>query len=285
VLDLRDAAKIAAWQAQGTLHAHPWPLPSPPPNTELQQQPAAFVYTMPQHPGLLIVPRAVPPDAQLALAQSCVTQHCEPPARTNHYAEYGPLPGVWAAAQRGLVLLRDKRHKSAGSRSAESLYRSSNSKQAASLQKNTLQPQQQEGEVNGARHDVSEEQVPALEACWGVTHPDPHRTPVTAAAMLRRLRWAVLGPHFDWAARRYLAHETHRWNCSVCQLLQAHSKNPPLFNSLLNYARTCVDAMAKLYMHWHCAPPPPHTHTHTHTHHARDKCMRSAGHYPLTWRT
>ncbi|KAG1668125.1 hypothetical protein FOA52_003912 [Chlamydomonas sp. UWO 241] len=36
--------------------------------------------------------------------RAALTELCEPPANTNHTLRYGPLPGIWAAAEKDLNL-------------------------------------------------------------------------------------------------------------------------------------------------------------------------------------
>jgi alkylated DNA repair protein alkB family protein 1 len=62
------------------------------------------LFSFPRHPGFFLLRGAVAPPQQRALTYACLTSLLEPPARTNHTAAHGALPGLWDAAQRGLVL-------------------------------------------------------------------------------------------------------------------------------------------------------------------------------------
>ncbi|GLC41224.1 hypothetical protein PLESTF_001628700 [Pleodorina starrii] len=62
------------------------------------------VYTFARHPGLVFMPGALPPPQRLELTTAALMDYPEPPARTNHALHYGPLPGLWRAAQMGLRL-------------------------------------------------------------------------------------------------------------------------------------------------------------------------------------
>ncbi|KAG2502196.1 hypothetical protein HYH03_000683 [Edaphochlamys debaryana] len=62
------------------------------------------VYTLERHPGLIVLPGALCPEQQSRLLAAALTDFCQPPARTNHHLQYGPLPGLWQAAEQGLRL-------------------------------------------------------------------------------------------------------------------------------------------------------------------------------------
>ncbi|GLI61765.1 hypothetical protein VaNZ11_004234 [Volvox africanus] len=62
------------------------------------------VYTFVRHPGLVYIPSALPLAQQLELTTAALTDYPEPPARTNHVLQYGPMTGLWRAAQKGLRL-------------------------------------------------------------------------------------------------------------------------------------------------------------------------------------
>lgn len=67
-------------------------------------------YTLlPAHPGLLVLPAAVPLQQQLDLVRDALSDFPDPPARTNNDLHFGPLEGVWRAAQLGLRLNWERR--------------------------------------------------------------------------------------------------------------------------------------------------------------------------------
>ncbi len=60
---------------------------------------------LPPHPtGLVYLPGALPPAQQLQLLHAALADYPQPPARTNHHRQYGPLPGLWRAARGELRL-------------------------------------------------------------------------------------------------------------------------------------------------------------------------------------
>ncbi|GFR42306.1 hypothetical protein Agub_g3206, partial [Astrephomene gubernaculifera] len=67
------------------------------------------VYTFAAHPGLVFLPGALSSTQQQQLTAASLVDFPNPPARTNHELQYGPLPGLWRAAQAGLKLNWDRR--------------------------------------------------------------------------------------------------------------------------------------------------------------------------------
>ncbi|KXZ45868.1 hypothetical protein GPECTOR_50g662 [Gonium pectorale] len=53
---------------------------------------------------LVFLPGALSPAAAAELTAAALTDYPQPPARTNHSLQYGPIAGLWEAAQRGLRL-------------------------------------------------------------------------------------------------------------------------------------------------------------------------------------
>uniref|UniRef100_A0A7R9VE33 Fe2OG dioxygenase domain-containing protein n=1 Tax=Chlamydomonas euryale TaxID=1486919 RepID=A0A7R9VE33_9CHLO len=70
---------------------------------DANQQPLK-AYLLAGRPGFILIPGALPHGMQLSLMRTALEQMCEPPANTNHTARYGPLPGLWQAAQHNLHL-------------------------------------------------------------------------------------------------------------------------------------------------------------------------------------
>ncbi|PNH06299.1 Alpha-ketoglutarate-dependent dioxygenase alkB [Tetrabaena socialis] len=60
---------------------------------------AGPVFTFEHHPGLVFLPAAVPPPQQRQLLRAALHDYPQPPARTNHNAHFGPITGLWEAAQ------------------------------------------------------------------------------------------------------------------------------------------------------------------------------------------
>lgn len=120
--------------------------------------------------GLLLVRGALPPELQRRLVVEALTRYIEPPAHTTLMrAHQEGLPGIWAAAQQGL----------------------------------RLQPQRQAGSDAPASSANGGSQH-ANSSIWGPGGSGP-----TAQSLLRRVRWATLGPPYDWTRRVYLRGAPH----------------------------------------------------------------------------
>lgn len=63
-------------------------------------------YCLRSCPGCVWLPGWLTAEAQLRLATDALTRFPEPPATTNHSAQYGGLHGIWYAAQADKVLER-----------------------------------------------------------------------------------------------------------------------------------------------------------------------------------
>lgn len=143
--------------------------------------PCAAAYAFPAHPGLLLVRNALSAEQQRLLVVDALTLFPEPPAHTNHTRALGGLSGLWAAAQAGLRL-RLERPASAGDADAA-------------------------GEANGCskKQGTVDRKMSGSSDHWAADGAGP-----PAATLLRKLRWAALGPPFDWTVREYLRQEAHR---------------------------------------------------------------------------
>ncbi|KAI3438683.1 hypothetical protein D9Q98_001103 [Chlorella vulgaris] len=140
-------------------------------------------FSFASHPGLLLIRSALDPSFQRQLVMDALQLFCEPPNHTNHVAAYpNGLSGVWAAAQQGLRLQLDP-------------------------------PGAPEQEPQQGR----KAQAAASDGMWGREGSGPE-----AESLLRRLRWATLGPQYDWTRRRYLQGEDG----------VAHMPLPPLLRQL-----------------------------------------------------
>lgn len=115
---------------------------------------------------------ALPPEQQRQLVVAALTQFNEPPNHTTHIRAYpAGLPGIWAAAQAGLRLQQPAGGAApAGSSDASS---------------------------SGGGGDNAA-------SIWGPGGNGP-----TAESLLRKLRWATLGPPYDWTRRLYLRDAPH----------------------------------------------------------------------------
>lgn len=133
--------------------------------------------------GLLVVRGALEPALQRQLVMDAFTRFCEPPNHTNHTKAYpGGLPGIWIAAQQGLRLQQV-------------------AAQPKELEQAHQEQEQQQQEVAPAVTRTEPQSVaPAAPAAgvWGPGGSGP-----TAESLLVRLRWATLGPPYDWTQRTY----------------------------------------------------------------------------------
>ena len=136
----------------------------------------------PNHPlaGLLVVRGALPPAQQRGLVADAFTHFNEPPNHTTHIRAYpSGLPGIWAAAQAGLRLQQP----ASGSSAADGMKADGN---------------------DGSGSSGSGSSGSAGTSIWGPGGSGP-----TAESLLRKLRWATLGPPYDWTQRRYLREAPH----------------------------------------------------------------------------
>lgn len=152
--------------------------------------------------GLLLVRGALEPELQRQLIVQAFTCFCEPPNHTNHTLAYpGGLPGIWAAAQQGLRLqLPAAAAQTASQQQAEagaahdtaSAADQPRKRDAGSCHAHAACPQ-------GSPPEAAAAAAACQRSLWG---PDGRGPP--AASLLGKLRWATLGPPYDWTQRLYL---------------------------------------------------------------------------------
>lgn len=170
----------------------------------------------------------------MALISSALVQYPDPPARTNHSLGLGELPGLWAAAQHDLRLAFAK-----GAGTAAAGPATAAAPAAAAAQTPTEQPcsspQPLENQKNAAESEQAsgcrsqagcnspacggiagsghmERPSPAFSCsgrsfddCWRADGAGP-----SAATLLAKLRWATLGPQYNWTTRAYEPAAPHR---------------------------------------------------------------------------
>lgn len=125
-------------------------------------------YELASRPGCVVFPGALDVATQRKWLADAVTRLCEPPAATNHDAAHGPIKGLWAAAT-----------------SAEPRW------------------------LKSSHESTSEKASRDEDRCWSLSPPpstngrDPRDAKTSASSLLRRLRWATLGPPYDWTTRTY----------------------------------------------------------------------------------
>ena len=127
-------------------------------------------YELASRPGCVVFPGALDAATQRKWLADAVTRLCEPPAETNHDAAYGPIAGLWAAAT-----------------SDEKCWLESVAT----------------GGANGDGDGVGPARF-----FWSRSPPaGAAATRREASSLLRRLRWATLGPKYDWTSRTYRTDE------------------------------------------------------------------------------
>ncbi len=137
-------------------------------------RPAA--YAIDGHPGAVLVPNALSVDEQREWVRTAVTEACEPPARTNHDAALGPLKGLWREAH-----ARPARY--------------------------ARVPSTDDG-ADGERATTNDDGGGGERATrWRHISPEPTggdpRVNLAATRLLEKMRWATIGPPYDWTARAY----------------------------------------------------------------------------------
>ena len=135
--------------------------------SEVHERTHPAAYAIDGHPGAVLVPNALSVDEQREWVRIAVTESCEPPARTNHDAALGPLEGLWREAH-----ARPSRY--------------------------VRVPSTDDG---AGRGDTE------TETGWRHISPEPTggdpRVNLAATRLLEKMRWATIGPPYDWTARAY----------------------------------------------------------------------------------
>lgn len=178
--------------------------------------PTAAAFTFAAHPGLLLVRGALEPALQRQLIMDAFTRFCEPPNHTNHIRAYpGGLPGIWAAAQQGLRLQLpaaaaaaaalppsqgEADNKAANAATAEGAGSATAYSPSGDAGSCSARAVGSNGSVSGSAAAAAASQQPL----WDLNGSGP-----SAASLLGKLRWATLGPPYDWAHRLYLRGVPH----------------------------------------------------------------------------
>jgi alkylated DNA repair protein alkB family protein 1 len=239
-----------------TLDLNHLPALSPPPHPSSlcssghsNIQSSLIAFTFHPHPGLIIIPSALPASLQSSLMRAALNEYIEPPANTNHTAKHGHLPhGLYRAALENKVLTSSSlsssdRPAGVNSRSLEQPESSESPQQTRTdmirvdhlLSSNDEEGEDPENEDNkddkgevllkdsehnslyplrpvnrrtphsAQPHSLSSHRLPNYN--WSDFKPATsssasHRI-ATARQLLTKLRWATLGPQFDWTHRSY----------------------------------------------------------------------------------
>jgi alkylated DNA repair protein alkB family protein 1 len=199
------------------------------------------ILTFPSHPGLAVFPAALPVLLQLQLMRAALLEWPEPPTRTNHTAAYSmQLRGLFDAAQAGLSLEQQPGMQQCQQQQQQQLHQQEQQPMAgqthAQQQQDEQQQQQQQdqqscsGQATAAVIRDSSMSIASCSSCCCQSSTAP--PPAAAAAqacicccqqvwsaagkgpkasmLLRKLRWASLGPPYNWSTRMYEPHMPHR---------------------------------------------------------------------------
>lgn len=126
--------------------------------------PAGQLYLFRRHPGFLLLRGALDKSLQHKLIVDCLTVFPDAPATTNLTRDNGLLTGLWQAAQQGLSL------------------------------SSTSSPPDVSPDEQSKVQKATEEQ-----SYWVASNGK-----ISAQKLLQKLRWASIGPPFDWTKREYI---------------------------------------------------------------------------------
>ena len=185
-----DAAQLPGIAAPVGLAGGPSALP-----------PCAGAYVFPAHPGLLVARRALTAEQQRRLVVDALTVFPDPPCHTNHTRLLGGLSGLWQAALAGLRLQQPAEEAAPAPPGSQPPLRTTRAAGHCSSSRSGQQGQQPAtADIEGHRSTTS-----STPSSWVAEGSGP-----LAAVLLRKLRWATLGPPFDWTNRVYLRDAEHR---------------------------------------------------------------------------
>lgn len=167
-----------------------------PPYSEGDDGPGPRVCGIEGHPGFYFVCGALTVEEQRAWLEAAAKELAEPPARTNHTATLGLFRGLWAAAERGDHLTGTTVDGERNVRGGESAACSG------------VDAKGDVAEAGCAAYAASiGAGVHAGERSWTPPPPGMKRGDggerYAAAHLFSKLRWATLGPQFDWTKRVY----------------------------------------------------------------------------------
>ncbi|KAG6547394.1 hypothetical protein Mapa_010842 [Marchantia paleacea] len=191
------------------------------------------VFVLDAHPGFHFIPHALSAEEQHYWIQESLTSFPQPPNRTNHNAEYGPIRNLWSAVTANSVLVQvapdeelsateSCKPRPRAKESAESvqLQEESNVQQSVAREDEEEDSNQRQGreELSTTARDekdlsvrdglttarVTDEKAPEAVSRWRFeSNPTSGGKPVAAESLLRRLRWATIGMQFDWSKKAY----------------------------------------------------------------------------------
>ncbi|BBM97761.1 alkylated DNA repair protein alkB homolog 1 [Marchantia polymorpha subsp. ruderalis] len=183
------------------------------------------VFVLDAHPGFHFIPQALSAEEQHYWILESLTSFPQPPNRTNHNAEYGPIRDLWSAVTANSVLVQVASDEDLSASEREfvesvQLREESNVQQSVAREDEEEESNQRQGrgelstsargEDFGARDGltttarVTNEKAPEAVSRWRFeSNPTSDGKPVDAESLLRRLRWATIGMQFDWSKKAY----------------------------------------------------------------------------------
>lgn len=163
--------------------------------------------------GFCLIRKGLSVEEQAFLIARCLDTFPNPPATTNYTKEHGPLPSLFKAAKLQLKLrhqgedaLETDTQKSQLKPEEQQTSNNAALNDCVSHEKNnpeiTSEENEHEHQGNGAACQCESDKSYDDRNLWVNVSKGP-----SASSLLSKLRWASLGPNFDWTARRYLYNE------------------------------------------------------------------------------
>ena len=217
LLDARDLpalAERAAAAAGGGAHRRPGTASTAAGVRRVAPSPdsGAAAFELVDHPGCRFLPGALDAEAQRRWLAAAFRDLCEPPARTNHHAAHGDVAGLWRrATDRGAVWrLLGPEEREEEEQEEETNAEDDEERAAARAEKTARKAAREDGDDDVDAEAEAEAEAEAARAAsrWAL-HPGPAiprgdpRSSRTARVLLDKLRWATIGPRYDWTARAY----------------------------------------------------------------------------------
>ncbi|KAL2652244.1 hypothetical protein R1flu_020372 [Riccia fluitans] len=200
------------------------------------------VFVIEGHPGFHFIPQALTLEEQHYWILESLVSFPEPPNRTNHNAEFGPIRNLYSAVRDDSVLVEvapeeedsstlpkrensgslpaerssrpdeevgNLKQSSVGSISDENDEKRGESQQERSIERPASFSSSQDSNParpSSAAARLTDEQVVESSKRWHYVSRDNGKRSnksVTAESLLRRLRWATIGIQFDWSKKAY----------------------------------------------------------------------------------
>lgn len=159
--------------------------------------PSARVYSFPDHPGCYLFRHALPAEVQRRVVVDAFTRFPCSPAHTNFNRTHGSsLEGLWEAAQAGLRLAPPQASTSSSGCQEAPILDDSFTK--------TTDKSLENGENSCEEGNTAVQLGGQPPVRWVSGGDGP-----TAQHLLRKLRWASVGPVFDWTRRVYRRKDVH----------------------------------------------------------------------------